>query len=304
MQKVTSLVLLTATSGCVGVYAEVAATKFTTAQVSGAMDTDVGATTVAFSVGAEFSNTNNRLSMGYLSDAITVDGGEATLAGGTLRFDRAIKHIGERFDLRLGAGLDFGSGEATFGGDTTEVSGNGFFGGLGANYFATWRTPVSAFVGFRYLNQDLGDADLHAKGVTVKLAVSYQFHDPRPDVSLVVPLERSNDITGVIERGASARGCTSNRFRTSTTATLDVVCDGRRIEFFQIAQGMMVTCYKQPSKSKCDDMASDLVKAGVANVDRATTPPAEPAAAPAAAPAPAEPATPAATPAEPESPSS
>lgn len=293
--------LASALAGCAGLYGEVAytSTPSTKISASGGAEMDGGAgTTVGFNVGVDFSGPRKRFSGGYASTTTSLDGGESKFSGAQMRYDHGIIDLAERLSLRLGAGLESGKSTGTANGMTTEDNSFGFMGGIDATYFATWRTPVHLFVGAHWINREAGDErTVTGTGFTARLAVSVIAKDPRGDSMFVVPLEGNRDLTGVIRDGAAAYGCeTLDTNRTDYSASLSLKCGSRRIEYFQIAEGMLVTCRREASKKRCERLSRDIVAAARDKLDekkRAVE--STPAPAPAAEPAPAATAEPAPT---------
>jgi hypothetical protein len=298
--------LASALAGCAGLYGEVAFTSTSSTKVSPASGTavDVGSgTTVGFNVGIDFSGATRRFSGGYASTTTSFEGGESKFSGAQMRYDHGIISLAERLSLRLGAGVESGKSTGTSNGTTTEDNSYGLMGGVGATYFATWRTPVHLFVGAHWINREAGEErTVTGTGITARIAVSVTAKDPRGDSMFVVPLEGNRDLTGAIREGAAAYGCkTLDTNRTDYSASLLLECGSRRIEYFQIAEGMLVTCRREASQKRCERLSRDIVAAARNKLDEkkreaepAPTPtptpaaPAEPAPAPAAEPAPAE----------------
>jgi hypothetical protein len=296
MQSLRIVLGLAAVSGCAGVYAEVATTRMSSAQVeSGGTAMDVGGSTIGFNVGAEFGSTRQRFTMGYAADSVSFDGGKSSFRGAAMRYDFNLVHLAERLKLRAGLGLESGKESSTVG-TMTDDGGNGgmFFGGLDVTYFLRWQNAIHVFVGAAYQTHDVANGSLTGKGLTARIAISHTFGDPRTDASFVVPLEGSRDITGAIEKGARRLGCkTEDRARTDYTASLTVACsDNRTLEYFQIAEGMMVTCKHAQSEKRCAQWSDEIVKA--ATEEHAASAPSTSAAepAPVAEPAPAAEVTP------------
>jgi hypothetical protein len=85
---------------------------------------------------------------------------------------------------------------------------------------------------------------------------------------------------------------TTNKHRTGYSASLEVACKGgRHVEFFQIAEGIMVTCRHEVNRGRCEALVARIAK-GESDTPKASSPSPTPApeAVPAAAPVP--PATP------------
>jgi hypothetical protein len=292
---------LAAFSGCVGAYAELAATKLSTtlSPTGGGADTDGGgATQVGFNAGIEFGSYRKRFTMGYASASQSTDQGDATFSGASFRYDHGVYAPIEKLSLRLGAGFASGNSGFTMNNMKTEEGAVELFGGIDATYFATWRTPVHAFVGYEAASAHVPAGGLFGTGFTFRVGVSLMAKDARGDVEFVVPLDSARDLTGVIKVGADALGCvTVSQRRTDTVASLEVACPGgRHIEYFQIAEGMLVTCTKEVSKARCERLSSSIVTAAVAPTTKSEPTPA-PTPTPTPAPAPAPTPTPAAVPA-------
>lgn len=296
------MIAASATGGCAGLYGELAVTTTPSAKLTpnaGGDSIDAGGgTTVGFNVGVDFGNTRKRFAIGGGTSTTTFDGGESKGSLGTWRYDHALVQLAERASLRIGVGSEVGNATGTSGGMSTDGIGLGAFGGLGATYWATWRTPIHLLVGAHWLNYEAGgDRGVSGVGITARIAIGITAGDPRPDVTFVVPLEKNRDITGWISAGGTAIGCTvESEDRNDYMASLTLKCDGKRIEYFQIAEGMLITCKRQPMRSRCEALNHRIVEAASAKMDGdkpAATPPATPAPAepvPAPAPAPAEPA--------------
>ncbi len=296
----TSLVLLT---GCAGVYAEATASQVsTTLTPSGGTAMDAGgAMQVGFNLGIEFGNIRQRFAMGYARQSMSVDAGDATTAGSSERYDFNIFNIADRVKLRIGLGAQFGTGESNIGamsGTSTSEGGGGFFAGLGGTYFLTWKNALHVQAGYQWMFQGVPGGDLAGKGPTIRVTLSHYFGDVRPDRSFVVPLPNSTDIVGLLERGGSSIGCVSGgATHQDTYASVNLTCPGdRHIEYFQIAEGMLVTCKHAQSEGACRALSSKIVDAVTSGgkSDSSSTPAAQPAAAPTPppAPAPAAPTTP------------
>jgi hypothetical protein len=307
MHSLRFLLGVTALSGCAGVYAEVSTTRMTSAQIESAgTSTDVGGTTIGFNVGAEFGSTRQRFTMGYAADSISFDGGKASFSGAAMRYDFNLVQLAERLKLRAGFGFEAGKDSSTIAGMTNDRGNGGtYMAGLDATYFVRWANAIHVFVGAAYQTHDLAMGSFSGSGVTARVAISHTFGDPRASASFVVPLEGNRDLTGAIEAGARSLGCTTDgRERTEYMASLSVTCSGgREIEYFQIAEGIMVTCRHAQTKDRCAAWSSEIVRAATErHAAPVATPPApaptepatEPAqpAGPAQAPAPAEPETP------------
>jgi hypothetical protein len=270
---------LAALSGCAGVYAEVATTRMSSAQIeSGGTSMDVGGSTIGFNVGAEFGSTRQRFTMGYAADSVSFDGGKASFRGAAMRYDFNLVHLAERLKLRAGLGFESGKDSSTVG-TMTDDGGNGgmFLGGLDVTYFLRWQNAIHVFVGAAYQTHSLVNGSLTGTGVTARVAISHTFGDPRKDASFVVPLEGNRDLTGAIEDGAGSLGCTTNRSRTDYSATLVVACPhDRHLEYFQIAEGIMVTCKHAQTESRCEEWSSEIVKAATAHRNAASATEAKP----------------------------
>jgi hypothetical protein len=296
---------LAALSGCVGAYAELAATKLSSTTLSptgGGADTDGGgASQVGFNLGVEFGSYKQRLAMGYANASFSSDQGDSKFTGASFRYDRSVYAPIDRLALRLGAGFSSGNGTYTMNNMKSEDGAVEVFGGIGATYFATWRTPVHAFFGYGAASGNVPGGGLWGSGFTARIGVSLMAKDVRGDVEIIVPLETARDLTGVIKDGADALGCvTVRQSRSDTVARLEVACPGgRHIEYFQIAEGMVVTCMKEVSKKRCEQLSSSIVDAAVRPSKKSEPAPA-PAPAPTTPPA-VEPATPA-PPADPAAP--
>ncbi|MDX2090133.1 MAG: hypothetical protein SFX73_19905 [Kofleriaceae bacterium] len=264
--------LASALAGCAGLYGEVAFTSTPSTKVSqsGGAEVDAGGgTTVGFNVGIDFSGTMKRFSGGYAATTTSFDGGESKFSGAQMRYDHGIISLPERLSLRVGAGLESGKSTGTSNGMTTEDNSFGFMGGVGATYFATWRTPVHLFVGAHWINREAGDErTVTGAGVTARLGVSLMAKDPRGDSMFVVPLEGNRDLTGVLQEGAAAYGCdTLDSDRTEYSASLKLKCGSKRIDYFQIASGILVTCRHEPSEERCEQLSKNIVKAARAKLD-------------------------------------
>lgn len=304
--------VLIATSGCAGLYGELAVTSTPSTKLtpnSGGAGVDAGGgTTVGFNVGVDFGNTRKRFAIGGGVSTTSFDAGESKASIGTWRYDHALIQLAERASLRLGVGSEVGNATGSSGGMSTDGLGLGVFGGVGATYYPTWRTPVHVLVGPHWLTREAGgEQSLSGVGITARIAIGITAKDPRPDITFVVPLEKNRDITEWISAGGSAIGCTTeDRGRNDYMASLTLRCDGKRIEYFQIAEGMLITCKRQASRSRCEQLNQRIVEAASAKLDgdppSAPSAPAAPAApapiAPAPTPAPAEPAPAVPTPAD------
>jgi len=281
----TSLVLVT---GCAGVYAEATASKVSTTLTPSGGGTEMdsgGAMQVGFNLGIEFGNLRQRFAMGYAKQSMSLDSGSASLAGSSTRYDFNVFNIADRIKLRLGLGVQFGSGESDIGGMSTSDSGGGFFGGVGGSYFLTWKNAVHVLAGYQVMTQRVPGGDLAGSGPTFRVTLAHYFGDVRPDKSYVVPLESNRDITGLLEQGASSIGCVSRgAVHRDMYASVEVVCPGdRHIEYFQIAEGMLVTCKHTQSVTACKALSSEIVDAVTGSKKKSeptTTPAAQPAAAP------------------------
>lgn len=252
-----------------------------------------GAMQVGFNLGIEFGNIRQRFAMGYARQSMSVDAGDSTLAGSSERYDFNIFNIADRLKLRIGLGAQFGNGSSNIGamdGMSTSEGGGGFFAGLGGTYFLSWKNAVHVLGGYQWLAQSVPGGDLSGKGLTFRVTLSHYFGDVRPDRSFVVPLPNSTDIVGVLERGGSSIGCISGgAMHRDTYASVNLTCPGdRHIEYFQIAEGMLVTCKHAQSEGACRALSSKIVDAasgGGSTSEPSSTPPAQPAAAPMPAPA-------------------
>ncbi len=296
-------VLLSGSLGCAGAYAELAVTKLAGSKVtpdSGGDGVEVaGGTIVGFNLGIEFSNMKKRFGMGYVSDSTSYEGGDGSFTGMAIRYDHTIMSLAERATLQIGGGTTVGTGTGTYNGtaNASEGVGLGLLLGVGGTYYPTFRTPVHVMFGVERASRPAGndnagmsasDVSIGGIGFTARIAVSLSARDHRPDASFVVPLEGNRDITGVIERGAAKLGCsTEDVGRTSYSASLEVRCDGKRIEYFQIAQGILITCKHEASESRCRALSDKIVASARSTIDKPSEPAATPAATPAAAPAPA-----------------
>lgn len=265
MQSLRIVLGLAGLSGCAGVYAEVATTRISSAQLdSEGTTTDVAASTIGFNVGAEFGSSRQRFTMGYAAGSISFDGGKASFRGAAMRYDFNLVHLAERLKLRAGFGFESGKDSSTVG-TMTDDRGNGgmFLGGLAATYFLRWQNAIHVFVGAAYQTHDIANGTLTGTGITARVAISHTFGDPRTDASFVVPIEGNRDLTGAIETGAEHLGCkTENRSRTDYWASLAVSCpDNRRLEYFQIAEGIMVTCKHAQTEKRCAQWSDEIVKA-------------------------------------------
>ncbi len=298
MQSLRIVLGLAGLSGCAGVYAEVATSRMSSAQIeSNGTTMEVAGSTIGFNVGAELGSSRQRFTMGYAADSISFDGGKASFRGAAMRYDFNLINLAERLKLRGGFGFESGKDSSTVG-TMTDDRGNGgmFLGGLGATYFVRWQNAVHVFVGAAYQTHDLATGSLTGTGITARVAISHTFGDPRKSASFVVPLEGNRDLTGAIEDGAELLGCKTDRSRTDYSATLTVRCpDDRELEYFQIAEGIMVTCKHAQTESRCEAWSHDIVRAATERHEAKRTTPTEPTppATPAAAPAPTEPAEPA-----------
>lgn len=270
-------------AGCVGVYAEVAATNYSGGSISpsgGGASVSTGASSIGFNVGADFGNVKRRFALGYEKQSLTLDNGSANYGASSARFDFNVLSISKKAHVRLGAAFGFGSGSSTFAGMTrSDAGGGGAYAGAGFTYFVNWHLGLHAMVGASYAAVQLPDSNsFGGGGVTFRLAATYQLSDVRQDIRHLEPLESSTDITDVLEGGAQKLGCHTTRERRSTYAVLNASCDGNDIEFFQIAEGISVTCH-----DSFEDECDARVKAIIASAK--TTPAAPPVAQPAAAPA-------------------
>jgi hypothetical protein len=281
--KLLCSLLLASLTGCFGVYAEVVATTLPSASVPTGpnMTTTTGATSIGFNVGADFGNTKKRFGLGYTSESISVDGGSAKLAGSDMRLDFNVYNLTEKAKVRIGLGAEFGSGSSTkIGGmDRSSSGGGGAYGGLDFTYFLTWHIGLHAFAGARYMTEQVANGSLAGSGLTFRLTATYQFSDVRPDYEEIVPLDSSLDITGVIEAGAQANNCTTFRRSNPTAgyAYVDVKCsDDRNISYFQVAEGIMLTCHHMTGH-ECKSINLEIL-------DKAAPKKSEPEAVPAAAP--------------------
>jgi hypothetical protein len=276
-------------TGCAGVYAEASASQVsTTLTPSGggtAMDSG-GAMQVGFALGVELGNVRQRFVMGYAKQmAMSLDGGSASLAGSQTRYDFNVFNIADRIKLRLGLGVQFGTGESDIGGMSESDSGGGFFGGIGGSYFLTWKNALHVLAGYQFMTQRVPGGDLAGSGPTVRVTLAHYFGDVRPDKSYVVLMDSNRDITGLLEQGASSIGCVSRgATHQDMYASVEVVCPGdRHIEYFQIAEGMLVTCRHTQSVASCKRLSGEIVDAvtgGGKKSNPSTTPAAQPAAAP------------------------
>jgi hypothetical protein len=284
------------------VYAEATASQVsTTLTPSGgtAMDSG-GAMQVGFALGVEFGNIRQRFAMGYARQSMSIDSGDSTLAGSSERYDFNVFNIADRIKLRIGLGAQFGSGDSNIGamgGMSENNSGGGFFAGLGGTYFLSWKNAVHVLAGYQWLAARVPGGDLGGSGPTFRVTLSHYFGDVRPDRSFVVPLPNSTDIVGVLERGGSSIGCISGgAMHQDTYASVNLTCPGdKHIEYFQIAEGMLVTCKHSQSEGACRALSSKIVDAasgGGSKSEPTSTPVAQPAAAPTPPPAPAAPVAP------------
>jgi hypothetical protein len=287
-------------TGCAGVYAEVQASQlsaeFSPSGGGTAMDAG-GATSVGFNLGVELGSVRQRFAMGYARQSISLDAASSTLSGSETRYDFNVFNIADRIKLRLGLGAQFGSGTSDFGGMDADDSGGGFFAGLGGTYFLTWKNALHVMAGYQFMTQRVTGGSLAGTGPTFRVTLAHTFGDTRPDKSFVVPLSNATDIIGILERGASSIGCISGgAMHHDTFASVNLLCDGdRRIEYFQIAEGMLVTCRHIQSEGACRRLSSRIVDAAANWGKSPSTPAAQPAATPAPAPAPAPTNTPAPT---------
>lgn len=294
------VLMISSLGGCTGVYAEVAGSKLTSATFSPSSGPDQelsGATSVGVNLGLELGSTRQRFAIGYAADSLSFDGGSASGGASSSRYDFTIIHVAARMKLRLGLGFDAGSGgTATFAGiKRKDTSTAGAMAGLDVSYFLTWKTAIHVLVGARVMTNGLPGGSMTGTGVTGRVTISHTFGDVRPDQELIVPLDDATDITGLIEAGANAMGCvTKDTYRSSTMAHVLVACPGgHRVDFVQIAEGLMVTCEHEQSRSACEAAATSIAR----STRKLLSPPA--ARAPAASPAPEPTPTPVAPAAEP-----
>lgn len=275
-----------------------------------------GATVAGFNAGIEFGNYKKRLFGGYTSNRVSGDVGDSSFAGATWGYEHGVYNPLERLSMRIGGAAEIGNSHYTdaMGADATDPS-YGLMIGVGGSYFATWRTPVRAFVGYQRSTGNSAAGTWSGGGFTFRVGASIYAKDARPDLDIVVPLDSALDITGALASNAESAGCvTTNKRRTGYSASLEVACKGgRHVEFFQIAEGIMVTCRHEVSRGRCEALVARIAK-GESDTPSAPSAPSMPAptpapeAVPAAAPvAPTTPETPAtpeapAAPATPEAP--
>ncbi|HEY4178118.1 MAG TPA: hypothetical protein VGM90_14825 [Kofleriaceae bacterium] len=264
--------------GCAGVYAEVAASTVSTGSIApsgGGTSVDVGGSTVGFNLGVELGNVRKRFSMGYASDSLSFDGGSGTLTGGASRFDFNIVSLMERLKLRIALGFDFAGGSSSYAG-MKKSDGGGFtgFGGLDATYFLTWKNAIHVAAGAQFIAQSVPGGDYSGVGVSVRATISHTFGDVRPDQTVVIPLETNRDLIGAIELGSKAVGCaTEGQTHGDTAATLTVSCPGQHhLEYFQIAEGILLTCVHEDSEDSCRAINSKIIQAAAAEVKAAAQP--------------------------------
>lgn len=255
-----------ALAGCVGLYGEVAVTKTPSMKLTpnaGGDSVDAGGgTTIGFNLGVDFGNTRQRFAMGGGAARTSFDGGDSSFAGATLRYDHSIIALSERAALRLGVGSETGNATGTSGMETDGL-GLGVFGGVGVTFYPTWHTPVHLLVGPAWSMQEAGgDASVSGVGITARLAIGITTNDPRPDQTFVVPLEKNRDITGLLSMGGAAVGCTiEDKSRTDYMARVVLKCDGKRVEYLQIAEGILITCKHESSRSRCEALNKRIVDA-------------------------------------------
>lgn len=303
------LVALSALTGCAGAYADLSVTNVGSTSIepaAGGTATDGGgATVVGFNAGIEFGNYKKRLYGGYTANSVSGDVGDSSFGGATWGYDHGVYNPLERLSMRIGAGFEVGNSKYTdaMGKDTSDPS-YALMIGVGGAFFATWRTPLRAFVGYQRSTGNSAAGTWSGGGFTMRVGASIYARDARPDIDIVVPLDSALDITGALASHAEAAGCAATgRRRTGYSASLEVACKGgRHVEFFQIAEGIMVTCRHEVSKSRCEALVSRIAKgesdepakpSAPSTPSPTPTPEAVPAAAP-ATPAPEAPAAPAA----------
>jgi hypothetical protein len=248
-------------SGCFGVYAEVATTTYPSASL-GSAGGSTSASSVGFNVGVDFGNIKRRFAMGYSSQTVSVSGGSASLAGSEGRFDFDIVSLSNRAHVRLGAGVNFSSGTSKLAGmSRSDAGGGGAYGGVDFSYFPTYHVGLHAFAGPAYGGAQLPGGNLSGTGATFRLAVTYQLSDVRPNPSHFYPLEKATDITGLIDTGAHAMGCTTLRDSQPVEgyAYVDVDCDGRKLMYFQTSNGMVLHCEHMFDK-ECEALGDEIVE--------------------------------------------
>ncbi len=271
-------------AGCFGVYAEIAATTLPSAAIE--TTTNTGATSIGFNIGAEFSSTRMRFAVGYASDTTTFEGGSGSLGTSSSRFDFNVFSLSDRARVRLGLGFARGTGSSELNGMSQSNSdGGSAFAGLDVSYFLTWKIGLHAFAGPTYFSQSIPGGTVNGSGATFRLAVSYTFGDVRPDTTYYIPLEGNRDITGLLESGAAAMGCTTRRNSSSQYAFLYVTCGGDTVMYLQTAEGMGVHC-DDMFKHQCHAFTLRLTTATKAVISAPESPPAAPPVTPAVAPAP------------------
>jgi hypothetical protein len=257
-------------SGCFGVYAEVAATTYPSASL-GSAGGSTSASSVGFNVGVDFGNLKRRFAMGYSSQTVSVSGGSASLAGSEGRFDFDIVSLSDRAHVRLGAGVNFSSGTSKLAGmSRSDAGGGGAYGGVDFSYFTNYHVGLHAFAGPAYGGAQLPGGDLSGTGATFRLAVTYQLSDLRPNPSHFYPLEKATDITGLIDSGAHAMGCTTlrNSQPVAGYAYVDVDCNGKHLTFFQSSGGMVLQCEHMFEK-ECEGLGDEIAQSATKEVAKA-----------------------------------
>jgi hypothetical protein len=224
--------------------------------------------------------------MGYEKQSFKFDNGSADVGQSSARFDFNVLSLSHKAYIRLGGAFGFGSGgSATLAGMTkNDAGGGGAYAGALFTYFVNWHLGLHAMVGPAVGFTSLPDASFSGTGVTFRIAATYQFGDVRTDVKHLEALDDATDITGVLERGAQKLGCHTSQQTRSTYAYLDATCDGRELVFFQIAEGIQVTC-NDSFEDECNARIKAIIAAAKAPEPTAT-PPSQPAAAPAPPPTP------------------
>ena len=300
MKKI--LLSLPLLAGCVGIYAEVAATTLPSATIDGT--TATGATSVGFNVGAELSSAKARFTLGYASESTTFEGGSASNGMSSYRFDFNVFSVTDRIRARLGLGAALGSGgSAEFMGMTDNDTGvGGAFVGVDLTYFLTWNIHAHAFAGPAYMSYSIPGATpstgghVSGTGATFRLAVSFTF-DIRPDSNLMIP--GSEVSLSSLELLGKNAGCRTN----STSSGLIMNCGDEMVFFFDRSSYIQAHCNNM-FKHECRRFLDRLVEAAEKTpAPAAPTPaPAPPTPSPTPAPVPAPDPTPTSTPAPPAPP--
>jgi hypothetical protein len=262
IRKFLGAALAVGASGCFGLYVELGAAttpglKFHESAPSPGVappagDKISGASGVSLNVGFELdSGRKHRVGIGYDVGSTSYDGGSAKSQLGNIRWDFTLASISNDVKLRGSVGAGSGRGTATVTATdgsvlsrTNDSSVYDVFAGVGAAWFLGSHAVVYGAVGPRYFYEPVSGGTVGGVGAALKIGVSWIFGNTVPDTSFFVPLDDATDITPSLDAGAKALGCASSRVKNDdrTYAFVTAKCGEGNIKYFQIAQGIEITC--------------------------------------------------------------